>query len=107
MSAALAVTSSEFEEMVLKSDVPVLVDFWATWCKPCLAIAPTIEELAKEYEGKAKVLKVDVDVDGDLASRFGILGVPSVLLFKGGREVDRITGLGPKVKYVQLIERAL
>ena len=91
----------------MNSDVPVLVDFWATWCKPCLNLAPTIAELAKEYDGKVKVVNVDIDAEADLASRFGIMGVPSVLLFKGGREVNRLTGQLPKPKYVQLIESAL
>lgn len=96
MGANLAVSAADFEAEVLGSDVPVLVDFWATWCRPCLAIAPFVEELAGEFGGKAKVYKVDVDSEGELAARFGIMSIPALIIFKGGKEVDRMVGAGSK-----------
>jgi thioredoxin 1 len=92
---SLALTSSEFEEKVLNSTVPVLVDFWATWCGPCKAIAPTIDEVAKEFDGKAKVFKVDVDANQKLAMDYGIMTIPALLFFKDGKEVAR---MGPARK---------
>ena len=107
MAADLAVTGSEFEVEVLKSDVPVLVDFWAPWCGPCKAIGPTIEQLATEYAGKAKVFKVDVDVDNDLAVQYGVMSIPALLVFKGGKVVDKMVGAAPKPVIAALIDRAL
>jgi len=107
MAANLKVTSAEFDQQVLKSDVPVLVDFWAEWCGPCKAIGPSIEQLAGEYDGKAKVYKVDVDSDGDLASKYNVMSIPALLVFKGGKEVDRMVGAAPKQQIAQLIDRAL
>jgi len=92
MASNLAVTSTTFEQDVLKSDVPVLVDFWAQWCGPCKAIGPSVEQLASEYAGKAKVFKLDVDTEGDLAQQYGIMSIPALLIFKGGKEVDRMLG---------------
>jgi len=100
-------TSSEFDQQVLKSEVPVLVDFWAEWCGPCKAIGPSIEQIASEYTGKAKVYKVDVDSEGDLAQRYGIMSIPALVVFKGGKEVDRMVGAAPKPQIAALIERAL
>ena len=107
MSADLALKTSDFEEKVLKSDVPVLVDFWATWCGPCKAIGPSIEELASEYAGRAKVFKVDVDSEGDLAMRFGVMSIPALLVFKGGQVVDQMVGAAPKPQIASLIDRQL
>jgi thioredoxin 1 len=107
MAANLAMTSSEFESQVLQSDVPVLVDFWAEWCGPCKAIGPSVEQLAAEYDGKAKVYKVDVDREGDLAQRFGIMSIPALIVFKGGKEVDRMVGAAPKPQLAALIDRHL
>lgn len=81
-----------FGRDVLESDVPVLVDFWATWCGPCRAIAPHLDALADDYEGKARVVKLDVDHNPDTAAKFGIRGIPTLLLFKGGEVVDKIVG---------------
>ena len=105
MGANLALSTADFEKEVLQSDVPVLVDFWATWCGPCMAIAPHVEAIAGELAGKAKVFKVDVDTDGDLASRYGVMSIPALLVFKGGQEVDRMVGAGPKDHIKALVER--
>ena len=94
--AALNVTTENFESEVLQSEVPVLVDLWATWCAPCRQIAPMIEELAGEYAGRAKVVKVDMDQNRELAMQFQIQAVPTLLFFKGGENVDRIIGVKPK-----------
>lgn len=107
MASNLAVTSSSFEESVLKSDVPVLVDFWAEWCGPCKAIGPSIEQLAGEYAGKAKVFKLDVDTEGEIAQQYGVMSIPALLVFKGGKEIDRMVGAAPKATIAALIDRAL
>lgn len=107
MSANLAVTSGEFDAKVLQSDVPVLVDFWAEWCGPCKAIGPSVEQLAGEYEGRAKVYKVDVDTNGDVAERYGIMSIPALLIFKGGKVVDQMVGAAPKQQIAQLLDRAI
>jgi len=96
MSQELAITTSEFEEKVLKSDVPVLVDFWAPWCGPCRAIGPSIEQIAAEYQGKAKVFKVDIDNEGSLAEKYNVMSIPNLMFFKGGVAVDGIVGAAPK-----------
>lgn len=96
MSAPVTGTDANFENEVLDSDQPVLVDFWATWCGPCRTIAPTIEELASEYDGKAKVVKLDVDNNPQTAMKYGIRSIPSLLFFKGGRPVDQMVGVVPK-----------
>ena len=97
----------EFETKVLKSDVPVLVDFYADWCGPCHAIAPTIEALSNEFEGKVKFVKVDVDANQGVASRYEIMSIPTMMLFEKGRVEDSIVGAYPASVYRQHIERAL
>ena len=89
-------TDANFEDEVLNSDQPVLVDFWATWCGPCRTIAPTIEKLAADYDGRAKVVKLDVDNNPQTAMKYGIRSIPSLLFFKGGRPVDQMVGVVPE-----------
>lgn len=107
MAADLAVSSSDFESQVLGSDVPVLVDFWAEWCGPCRMIGPAIQELAVEYAGRAKVVKVDIDSNPDIASRYAVMSIPALLLFKGGQVVDSMVGAAPKDRIAEMIKRAL
>ena len=96
-----------FETEVLKSDVPVLVDFWAVWCGPCKAIAPTVEELAKQYKGKVKIAKMDVDEHQQVPQQYGIRSIPTLLVFKGGRVVDTIVGAVPKSKLEESLKKAI
>ncbi len=105
--AAAAVTEQTFEAEVLKSPTPVLVDFWATWCGPCKMIAPIVEELAKEYEGKLAVRKLDVDENGGVAARYSIMSIPTLGIFRGGQLVERIVGYMPKEQLRKRIDSAL
>jgi thioredoxin 1 len=99
--------NGEFETEVLKSKVPVLVDFYADWCGPCHAIAPTIEALSNEFEGRVKFVKVDVDSNQEVASRYEIMSIPTIMLFENGKVEDSIVGAYPATVYKQHIERAL
>ena len=92
MSAAAAVDSQSFEQEVLKSSIPVLVDFWAPWCGPCKAISPTVDALAEEMSGKLKVVKLNTDEAGDVAGRYGVMSIPTLLVFKGGEVVETLVG---------------
>ena len=96
-----------FENEVLKSDKPVLVDFWATWCAPCRAIAPSVEELAKTYDGKVKVGKLNIDEQQGVAQTYGIRSIPTLLVFKGGKVVGQIVGAVPKNKIEDALKKAL
>ena len=100
-------TDANFDQDVLQADLPVLVDFWATWCGPCKAIAPTLETLSAEYEGKVKIVKVDVDSNPQTASQFGIRNIPTLFVFKDGEKVDSITGLQPKAELVKVLDKHL
>ncbi len=101
---ALQITDSNFEETVLKSDKPVLVDFWAAWCGPCRMVGPIIDELSEEYEGKAVVGKVDIDSNQQYAAQFGVRNIPTVLVFKNGELVDRKVGVSSKNDYAQALD---
>jgi thioredoxin 1 len=101
MSKPIEVTDATFEAEVLKAELPVLVDFWAAWCGPCKMIAPIVEELAKDYAGKLKVCKLNVDENNQTAAQFGIMSIPTLMLFKGGKPVERLIGYMPKAKLVE------
>jgi thioredoxin 1 len=107
MSNATAVTTSDFEQTVLQSSVPVLVDFWAVWCGPCKMIAPHVEAVASEYEGRAKVLKVNVDEEREIAEKYGIQSIPTLLFFKDGKVVDQVIGAVPKSTITNKLESLL
>jgi len=101
----LTFTDSNFDVEVLKSDKPVLVDFWAAWCAPCRAIAPSVEELANEFAGQAKVGKVDVDANQLVASKFRVTSIPTLLVFKGGQVVEQAVGARPKTALAEILRR--
>ena len=107
MSKIVTVTDQNFEEEVLRSDLPTEVDFWAPWCGPCRMIGPVLEELATQYDGKLKVGKVNVDEHQDAARQYGIASIPTLLLFKDGQLVDRAIGAMPKPHLEQFIKGAL
>ncbi len=104
---ALEITQSNFEEVVLKASKPVVLDLWAEWCGPCRRIAPYIEEMATEYEGRAIIGKVDVDENQAIAQRFNVLNIPTVLFLIGGEVVEKIVGAVPKKKLVEALEKLL
>ena len=104
---ALEITDSNFEETVLKSDKPVLVDFWAAWCGPCRMVGPIIDELSEEYEGKAVVGKVDIDSNQQYAAQFGVRNIPTVLVFKNGELVERKVGVSSKNDYAQALDNLI
>jgi thioredoxin 1 len=104
---ALEITDSNFEELVLKSDKPVLVDFWAEWCGPCKMVGPVIEEMAKEYDGKAVIGKVNVDLNSAISMNYGIRNIPTLLYFKNGQVVDKQVGVVPKAVLASKLEAQL
>ena len=107
MSVEINVTGANFKKEVLDSPIPVLLDFWAEWCNPCRMIAPSIEQLAESYQGKVRVGKVNVDAEPDLASQFGIISIPSLLLFKGGELAAQKIGAFPKHEIEAFMKSAL
>jgi len=104
---ALEITDATFEETVLKSDKPVMVDFWAAWCGPCRMVAPIIDELSEEYEGKAVVGKVDVDANQEFAAKYGVRNIPTVLIFQNGEVVGRQVGVAQKSTYAEALDSLL
>ena len=107
MTAPMAVTDNDFDQEVLESETPVLVDFWAEWCAPCKMVAPVIDDLAEEYEGKIKFTKVDVDVNPQTAMKYGIRSIPTLLVFKGGSPVDQVVGAVPKAVIKKSLDSTL
>ena len=102
--AELKITRENFENEVMKSDIPVLIDFWAPWCGPCRMMGPIIEQLAEEYEGKAKVGKVNVDEEGELSQAFGVMSIPTIVLVKDGKIVKQAVGARPKAEVEAMLQ---
>lgn len=107
MSAAASVTDDTFKAEVLDSDVPVLVDFWAPWCGPCRMVAPVVDEIAEQYAGQIKVVKLNTDENPQVASQYGIRSIPTLIVFKGGQRVDMVVGAVPKTTLANTLEKYL
>jgi thioredoxin 1 len=107
MSKPVEIEEAKFDETVLKAKTPALVDFWAPWCGPCRMVAPIVEELAGEYDGKVGFFKVNVDNSPKLASKYGVMSIPTLILFKGGQPVSNIVGFRPKVELKKNLDKAL
>lgn len=107
MSKVVEVNDANFEEEVKKSDVPVMIDFWAAWCGPCRMIAPFVEEASDVYDGKLKVAKVDVDNNQKIASEYAVMSIPAVMFFKGGEVIDQVIGAVPKKTLFDKIDKVL
>jgi thioredoxin 1 len=107
MSNAQAVNDDTFDAEVIKSTVPVLVDFWAPWCGPCRAVAPTVDAIAAEFSGRLKVVKLNTDESGKVATQFGVTSIPTLMVFKDGAMVERVLGNRPKADLVNLVSRHL
>jgi thioredoxin 1 len=107
MAKPITVTDGTFENLVVNAETPVLVDFWAEWCGPCKMIAPVLEEIATDLDGKLTIGKLDVDENGSTAMAFGVMSIPTLLLFKGGKPVERIVGFQPKQQLVSKLQRHL
>jgi thioredoxin 1 len=107
MPVAVQVTDSSFKQEVLDSEVPVLVDFWAPWCGPCRMVAPVVDEIAQQYEGQVKVVKLNTDENPNVASQYGIRSIPTLMIFKGGQRVDMVVGAVPKTTLSNTLEKYL
>ena len=107
MSTAAAVTDESFDNEVLQSEVPVLVDFWAPWCGPCRMVAPVVDEIATQYTGQVKVVKINTDENPNVASKYGIRSIPTLMIFKGGQRVDLVVGAVPKTTLANTLEKYL
>jgi thioredoxin 1 len=105
--SAVEVKDATFKEDVLDSEIPVLVDFWAPWCGPCRMVAPVVEEIAQQYEGKVKVVKLNTDDNPQVASQYGIRSIPTLMIFKGGQRVDMVVGAVPKTTLANTLEKYL
>ena len=103
----IELTAANWEQEVVNSDKPVLIDFWATWCGPCRAIAPAVEQLAAEYKGRVKVGKMDIDAHQDAPAKYGVMSIPTLLLFKNGQVADQIIGAVPKANLEAMLKKAL
>ena len=107
MSSSPPVTDASFKDDVLESDVPVLVDFWAPWCGPCRMVAPVVDEIAEQYDGQIKVVKLNTDENPEVASKYGIRSIPTLMIFKGGQRVDMVVGAVPKTTLANTLEKYL
>jgi|TARA_B100001750_G_C15100183_1_gene394983 thioredoxin 1 len=107
MSKVLHVNQSSFDDEVLKSQIPVFADFWAEWCGPCRAIAPVLESLAEDFDGKVKIVKINVDQENDLANKYNVSAIPSLIILKDGKEIDRIVGGATKEVYADRINKVI
>jgi thioredoxin 1 len=105
--AAVQVTDSSFKQDVLESELPVLVDFWAPWCGPCRMVAPVVDEIAEQYDGQVKVVKLNTDENPSVASQYGIRSIPTLMIFKGGQRVDMVVGAVPKTTLANTLEKYL
>jgi thioredoxin 1 len=107
MSEPVSVNDSNFDQTVLKAEIPVLVDFWATWCAPCHMVAPVVAELATEYEGKVNFAKLDVDQNPKTASKYSVMSIPTLIIFKNGEPVSHVVGFRPKAELKQNLDAVL
>ena len=107
MSSPVVVTDDNFDQMVLQAETPVLVDFWAQWCRPCLMIAPVLDELAGEYDGKLSIMRMDVDQNPKTAAKYSVMSIPTLLIFKQGNPISHIVGFRPKAELKRSLDAAL
>jgi len=107
MSSATAVNDANFDTEVLKANTPVLVDFWAPWCAPCRAVAPTVDAISNEFAGRLKVVKLNTDESGEVAMKYAVTSIPTIMVFKGGEMVERVLGNRPKADLVAIVSRHL